>query len=147
MEIRPMGTEIFPCGRTDMTKPIVFFFCCNVANPSNKWLNEKWRLERNAKSPLSIVSDVWRFMNGVCLYKFQVACPLRDSWKRSPGVVVYIVIGVRTPGLGVGFVGRLPEQHCAWVDCVCVGLPAHMMGSASVESCYASRRKRNANRS
>ena len=58
----------------------------------NKWLNEEWRLKRNSESPLSIVSDVWRFMNGVCT-SFQPACPLRDSWKRSPGVVVYIVIG------------------------------------------------------
>lgn len=26
------------------------------------------------------------------------------------------MIGVRTPGLGVGLLGRLPEQYCAWVD-------------------------------
>ena len=26
------------------------------------------------------------------------------------------MIAVRTPGLGVGYLGRLPEQYCAWVD-------------------------------
>jgi len=59
-----------------MTKLIVFFLLlqfCDFANPPNKWLNEEWRLKRNAKSPLSIVSDVWRCMNGVCLYSFQAA--------------------------------------------------------------------------
>jgi hypothetical protein len=129
--------------RQDEANSRFFFFWRKFANASNKWLNEKWRLKRNINSPLSNEMDVCRFMNGVCTRLKQ--CPLHDSWKRSPGVAGYIVIGVRCAhtGLGVGFLGRLPEQHCAWFDWVCVGIAAHVTGSASVGSCYASRLKRN----
>jgi hypothetical protein len=56
--------------------------------------------------------DVCRFLNQFrkrLKYKMSV----NDSWKTSAGVVPEAAIMVCTPGLGVGFLGRLPEEYRA----------------------------------